>query len=96
MPETSPNTLFKAAKMKSEEMQLPHTVEHVNRHCAGVDPPCIQCLATLIMSAKIITFHHILEFELWVMIEVHFSFIIPHTGEGIVRMKKRENGTKTP
>lgn len=53
MPETSPNTLFKAAKMKSEEMQLPHTVEHVNRHCAGVDPPCIQCLATLIMSAKI-------------------------------------------
>lgn len=40
-------------KMKSEEMQLPHTVEHVNRHCAGVDPPCIQCLATLIMSAKI-------------------------------------------
>lgn len=23
---------------------------------------------------KIITFHHILEFELWVMIEVHFSF----------------------
>lgn len=30
------------------------------------------------------------------MIEVHFSFIIPHTEEGIVRMKKTENGTKTP
>lgn len=36
---------------------------------------------------KILTFHHILEFELWVAIEVLSSFIMVHTVGGIVRLR---------